>query len=79
MRASDFHLQALRDLPRPGNNASATGSQRHKAIAQVLPPYMIEHDQMIARQRQKQMEAARAVARSIKRQHDQVAASKTRN
>jgi hypothetical protein len=77
--ASDLFFQALRDLPRPNNNTSATGSLRHKAIAQVLPPYMIEHDEMIARQRRNKVEAARAIARSVKRQHEKVAASKTRN
>jgi hypothetical protein len=77
--ASDFTFQALRDIPRPSNDHSATGSSRHKAIAQVLPPYMIEHDEMIARQRRNKAQAARAMARSVKRQHEQVAASKTRN
>ena len=77
--ASDFTLQALRELPRPGNDNSAAGSLRHKAIAQVLPPYMIEHDEMVARQRRSKAQAARAVARSVKKQREHVAATKTRN
>ena len=77
--ASHVRHAALRDLPRPGFEKSAAGSLRHKAIAQVLPPYMIEHDEMLARQRRRKQEAARSAASKAKRLRDQAAASKTRN
>jgi hypothetical protein len=40
---------------------------------------MIEHDDMVARQRRRKEAAALAIARSVKRQREQTAASKTRN
>jgi len=52
---------------------------RQKVIAQVLPRYMIEHDDMVARQRRNKEAAALAIARTVKRQREQTAASKTRN
>jgi len=76
---SHFAPQALRDIPRPGHADSANGFSRQKAIAQVLPRYMIEHDDMVARQRRRKEAAALAIARSVKRQREQTAASKTRN
>jgi hypothetical protein len=77
--SSHARLAALRDLPRPGFEKSAAGSLRHKAIAQVLPPYMIEHDEMLARQRRSKQEAALSAASKAKRQRDLAAASKTRD
>lgn len=77
--ASHVWHAALRDLPRPGFEKSAAGSLRHKSIAQVLPPYMIEHDEMLARQRRSKQEAAVRAASTAKRQRDQAAASKTRD
>jgi hypothetical protein len=76
-RCLSLHAPALRQLPRPGHDSSAR-CMRNKVIAQVLPPYMIEHDEMVARQRRKKEEAARLSARSVRLQREQVAAGKTR-
>jgi hypothetical protein len=46
---------------------------------QVLPPYMLEHDEMLARQRRGKLEAARSAATFVRRQREQTAASKTRS
>jgi hypothetical protein len=40
---------------------------------------MLQHDEMIARQRRSKEEAARAIAQSAKRQREQTAARKTRD
>jgi hypothetical protein len=68
----------LRELPRPSHQSSAIGTARQKVIAQVLPPYMLEHDEMLARQRLSKQEAARSAATFVRRQREQAAANKTR-